>query len=105
MTIINNVVTDLLDEMFLNGASALRFSSSFKPFHTIYGKKADARGFPILPKEEIIADMEALGIDAHTDCRIEYTYVSDTIKNGQETLDLSVSYTTWDPLIVIKRKK
>lgn len=90
MTLANNFVTDLLDEMFRSGASALHFRNIGCPLFMISGEWVKATSAPSYTREELEADMEAIGIKITKTEHFNYLYYSYAIRLTKETLSVSI---------------
>jgi hypothetical protein len=105
MTATQNFITDLLDGMFVTGANKLCLQVEDKAFYEISNRKVDIRDTGHFSLDEILADMEAIGIQLKKTEKFDYLYYSDSIKTGKEWLSVLVSFHQDEPTIVFGRKR
>lgn len=92
MNLANNFVTDLLDEMFCSGATVLNFYNEDRPILLLSGDWVAADSTPKFSREELLADMEAIGIKITKTEQFNYLYYSNAIRLGKELLSVSIQY-------------
>lgn len=92
MELVNNFVTDLLDGMFRSGGSALHIRERGAPLYMISDDWVEARGCPPFDREELLADMEAIGIKITKTEHFNYIYHSYAIRLTKEEVSVSILY-------------
>lgn len=90
---VNNFFTDLLDTMISNGATSLVLSADRRPSMMFGTTFRPIPGSDVIDGEEMLYDLEALGIKGLrtvTDiATIPFTYVRD---GGQDPVELVIEY-------------
>lgn len=103
MESVNNFVTDLLDAMLAQGASNMLIISGSKPSLMANGVFRAVPGYDQIDREELVADLEALGISVDGEKKIPFTYVPDAPQE-QQVFYIDYSHPLGKILLDITRK-